>query len=234
MAVPKARIYIRVVSADGSRPYPDPVEAGNRKLKEGWAFLGPKSQKDSKSQQFENFCYCLRFLKNGRRVYERIGNGAQQVLTAKRNLEIRLQATSQGIEPAPIATPDGRPLGSAIEEYLEKVKLAKKPATWEAYSISFGYFQESCKKANLEGLERKDMLAFAAFLRDKKRLSPRSCWIKFVCIASFLKAYKIEKLVRKGDWPSYTEEEPEIDEPEDLPPSSPHAPHGSVSSSSFS
>ena len=60
------------------------------------------------------------------------------------------------------------------------------------------------------------MLKFHAFLRDEKEQSPRSCWNKFANVMSFLKANGVRRLVRKNDWPRYTEEEPEIYEDEEL------------------
>ena len=60
------------------------------------------------------------------------------------------------------------------------------------------------------------MLKFAAFLRDEKEQSPRSCWNKFSNVMSFLKSQGIRGLVQKNDWPRYTEEEPEIYEREEL------------------
>jgi integrase/recombinase XerD len=55
-----------------------------------------------------------------------------------------------------------------------------------------------------------------AFLRDDKDQAPRSCWNKFANVMSFLKANGIRGLVKKTDWPRYTEEEPEIYEHEEL------------------
>lgn len=60
------------------------------------------------------------------------------------------------------------------------------------------------------------MLKFAAFLRDDKHQAPRSCWNKFANVMSFLKSNDIRGLVKKNDWPRYTEEEPEIYEQEEL------------------
>jgi integrase/recombinase XerD len=61
-------------------------------------------------------------------------------------------------------------------------------------------------------------LKFSAFLRDEKDQSPRSVANKFENVVSFLKAQKINtrELLQKNDWPSFTEEEPEIYEKEDL------------------
>lgn len=43
------------------------------------------------------------------------------------------------------------------------------------YRVSLGYFQESCDKCSLEEIDRKDLLRFAAFLRNTKKLSPAQC-----------------------------------------------------------
>jgi len=61
-----------------------------------------------------------------------------------------------------------------------------------------------------------DMLKFAAFLRDEKDQSPRTCWNKFANVMSFLKSRGRRDFVKKNDWPRFTEEEPEIYEREDL------------------
>jgi integrase len=67
-----------------------------------------------------------------------------------------------------------------------------------------------------EQIDRKDLLRFSAFLRDKKEQSPRSVYNKFEIVMTFLKAHGIRGLVKKNDWPRYVEEEPEIYDQEDL------------------
>lgn len=56
-----------------------------------------------------------------------------------------------------------------------------------AYDLSVRYFAESCSKIFVDEIERKDLLKFAAFLRDEKEQAPRTCWNKFANIMSFLK-----------------------------------------------
>ena len=60
------------------------------------------------------------------------------------------------------------------------------------------------------------MLQYAAFLRDEKEQGPRSVYNKFENVMTFLKSQGIRGLVGKNDWPRYTEEEPEMYEPEEL------------------
>jgi integrase/recombinase XerD len=75
---------------------------------------------------------------------------------------------------------------------------------------------ESCHKVNLSDIARKDLLLFSAFLRDEKAQSPRSCWNKFSNVMSFLKAQGVRGFMQKNDWPSFTEEEPEVYEKDEL------------------
>jgi integrase/recombinase XerD len=107
-------------------------------------------------------------------------------------------------------------LPTTIADYLAEIKLTKKPKTHSAYSTALEYFQESCPKFCLEDLDRKDLLKFAAFLRDDKEQAQRSCWNKFSNVMTFLKAQGIRGLAGKNDWPRYTEEEPEVYEQEEL------------------
>lgn len=53
------------------------------------------------------------------------------------------------------------------------------------YRVSLGYFRESCEKCFLEEIERKDLLRFAAFLRDTKKLAPRTVHNKFADVLTF-------------------------------------------------
>jgi integrase/recombinase XerD len=107
-------------------------------------------------------------------------------------------------------------LADAVTTYLAETQLTKKPKTLAAYTMALDYFLESCKRSNLADIERRDMLEYTAFLRDDKDQAPRSCWNKFANVMSFLKANGIRGLVGKNDWPRFTEEEPEIYEPEEL------------------
>ncbi len=73
-------------------------------------------------------------------------------------------------------------------DVLDETKLTKKPKTLSAYSIALAYFAESCRKLNLEEIDRKDLLKVSAFLRDEKEQAPRSVHHKFENVMTFLKA----------------------------------------------
>ena len=113
-------------------------------------------------------------------------------------------------------SPTDHSLTAAVVDFLDDTKLTKKPKTVAAYTTALNYFLESCSKRSVEDIERKDLLKFSAFLRDEKELHPRTCWNKFSNVMSFLKAHGVRGLLKKADWPQYTEEEPEVYEQEEL------------------
>jgi integrase/recombinase XerD len=178
---------------------------------------------DGSAERFESATYVLRYAKDGKPAWETVGPDANLALTALARKNHELHGRKLGVvvmaeESTPAPSPEGsrRSLADAITEYLDEIRLSKKPKTFAAYTTALAYFRESCSKTHLEDLDRKDMLHFAAFLRDVKEQSPRSSHNKFENVMTFLKGQGIRGIVRKGDWPVYTEEEPEIYEREDL------------------
>jgi integrase/recombinase XerD len=161
--------------------------------------------------------YYLEWRENGRRVRLSVGKDPADASARRQRKESELNALNNGIAVVPENGDNGhRSLAAAVTEYLEETTLTKKPKTLAAYTKALAYFQESCPKLFLEDIERKDLLKFCAFLRDEKDQAPRSCWNKFANVMSFLKANGIRGLVKKNDWPRYTEEEPEMYEHEEL------------------
>jgi integrase/recombinase XerD len=161
--------------------------------------------------------YYLEWREGAKRVRLSVGKDAADASARRLRKEAELNALNNGVAVVQENSQNGhRSLAAAVTEYLEETTLTKKPKTLAAYATALSYFQESCPKLFLEDIERKDLLKFCAFLRDDKEQAPRSCWNKFANVMSFLKANGIRGLVKKNDWPRYTEEEPEIYEPEEL------------------
>jgi integrase len=161
--------------------------------------------------------YYLEWREGTRRIRVSVGKNAADAAAQRLRKEAELNAVNNGVAVmSPNAQGGRRSLPATIAEYLEEVKVTKKQKTHAAYSTALEYFQESCHKLCLEGVERKDLLNYLAFLRGEKEQSPRSCWNKFSNVMTFLKAQGIRGLVGKNDWPRYTEEEPEIYEQEEL------------------
>jgi len=159
----------------------------------------------------------LEWRQGEKRVRLSIGTDAATATARRLSKEAELNARNNGVNVVPEnGNNEHRALTTAVADFLEETKLTKKPKTLAAYTTALNYFTESCPKQFLEDIERKDLLKFAAFLRDDKDQAPRSCWNKFANVMSFLKANGIRGLAKKNDWPRYTEEEPEIYEREEL------------------
>lgn len=65
-------------------------------------------------------------------------------------------------------------------------------------------------------IDRADLLQFSTFLRETKRLQPRTISNKFETVMSFLRTNGIGGLASKRDWPRYVKDEPEIYEREEI------------------
>jgi integrase/recombinase XerD len=205
----KVNLFKRVRTNTGLRCCPV-VEAANGRVRPHVVIV------DGREERHEEGAYYISWYE-GRRVKRlSVGKDAVEARNRRDRKQAELIARSHGVE---IVTPDQddrRSISTEIAKYLEEVKLTSKPKTLAAYTVALSYFAESCTKTRLEDIERVDMLKFAAFLRDEKDQSPRTCWNKFANVMSFLKSRGRRDFVKKNDWPRFTEEEPEIYEREDL------------------
>jgi integrase/recombinase XerD len=172
---------------------------------------------NGKEERHAEGAYYLEWREGAKRVRLSVGKDPQDAAARRLRREAELNAVNNGVAVVAENGQNGhRSLAAAVTEYLEETTLTKKPKTLAAYATALSYFKESCPKLFLEDIDRKDLLKFSAFLRDEKEQSPRSCWNKFANVMSFLKANGIRGLVKKNDWPRYTEEEPEIYEEAEL------------------
>ena len=173
---------------------------------------------NGKEERHPEGAYYLEWSEGSKRVRLSVGKDAGDAGARRLRKESELSARNNGVTVVP-ENDNGnghRSVAASVADFLEETKLTKKPKTFAAYSTALTYFQESCSKVFIEDIERKDLLKFSAYLRDEKNQAPRSCWNKFATVMSFLKAKGIRGLVGKNDWPRYTEEEPEIYDPEEL------------------
>jgi integrase/recombinase XerD len=169
---------------------------------------------NGKPERHPEGAYYIEWHDKGRRRRLSVGKDAADASSMRLRKETEL---NNGDATVPeIAANGHRSVAGSVADYLEETELTKKPKTLAAYRTALSYFRESCSKLNLEDIDRKDLLKFCAFLRDEKDQAPRSCWNKFANVMSFLKANGIRGLVKKNDWPRYTEEEPEMYEPAEL------------------
>jgi len=190
--------YCRVVLSTNGRVKPDYVHVNGHR------------------ERHPEGAYYLEWREGSKRVRLSVGKDAQDAATRRLRKEAELNAVNNGVAVVPENGNGRRSVAATVAEYLDEVKLTKKPKTYAAYGTALAYFTESCRKLNLEEIDRKDLLKFSAFLRDDKEQSPRSCWNKFSNVMTFLKTQGIRGLAQKNDWPRFTEEEPEIYEREEL------------------
>ncbi len=171
---------------------------------------------NGKEERHHEGAYYLEWREGAKRVRLSVGKDGADASARRQRKEAELNAVNNGVVVAENGQNGHRSLEAAVTEYLEETTLTKKPKTLAAYATALSYFKESSPKLFLEDIDRKDLLKFSAFLRDDKDQSPRSCWNKFANVMSFLKTNGIRGLVKKNDWPRYTEEEPEIYEEAEL------------------
>jgi integrase len=214
--MPEVNLTKRIRLADGTTRFCPVVIANNGKVKPGWVLVDGREELHNEAGS-----YYLDWHEDGKRVRQSVGTDAQQASAKRRLQEGILAAKQSGMKDvaglAKIGGGDGMTVVEAVATFLEDLRLnGKKPKTQSAYKTMLtNYFLESCKKQRMAEITRRDLLQFAAFLREQG-LSPRTVYNKFEQLMSFLKANKITGLVGKNDWPRYTEEEPEVYERAEL------------------
>ena len=162
--------------------------------------------------------YFIEWREGGVRRRRSVGVVPAEVLAEAQRQRALLDAKAAGIE---LAATEGRPatrqllVVDAVARYLRDVKMNKSESTYRHYSHALDLFKQSLVKATVDAINRDDMMDFQASLY-KRGLSARTVKHKTIIVTSFLKTLGVRDLLGKGDWPSYTEEDPEIYTPEEL------------------
>lgn len=209
MANRQVNLTKRVQTPHGTR-YCTVVLSANGRVKPDVVVVNGKEERHPEG------AYYLEWRDGSKRIRLSVGKDAQDAATRRLRKEAELNAINNGVSVLPENGNGLRSVAGTIADYLEEIKLTKKQKTLAAYTKALDYFSESCKKMNLEDIERGDLLKFSAFLRDDKKQSPRSVYNKFENLMTFLKTQGIRGLVDKNDWPRFVEEEPEVYEREEL------------------
>lgn len=209
MANREVNLTKRVQTLLGMRYCPVVVSANGR-VKPDLVLINGQEERHSEG------AYYLEWREGKRRVRLSVGKDPQDAATQRLRKLAELNAINNGVVVVPTNGNGAQSIAAAVADYLEEVRLSKKPKTHAAYSVALSYFVESCHKMTVPEINRKDLIKFAAFLRDKKEQSPRSVYNKFENVMTFLKSHGLRGLVSKNDWPRFVEEEPEVYEKEEL------------------
>ena len=199
----------RIKTSQGLRFCPV-VISPNGRVKPDYVLIGGKEQRHPEG------AYYLEWYEGGKRIRQSVGKDAGVASVRRHRQQQILGSKAAGIKLVDEGQDAGLSLAVAVASYLEDIRISKKPKTYAAYKTALEYFLESCNKPRVMEIERQDLLRFSAFLRDVKKLQPRTVYNKFENVMSFLKANNIRGLASKNDWPRYVEDEPEIYEREDL------------------
>lgn len=186
------------------------VIAANGRVKPDYVIVAGREERHPEG------AYYLEWYAASKRVRKSVGKDASAAAVLRLKEEQRLASKAVGLKIVDESKADGPLLADAVVRFLDEVKSTKKPKTHAAYKTTMEYFLEACNKARLADVDRSDLLRYSAFLRDIKKLQPRTVYNKFENLMSFLKANGRRGLVSKNDWPRYVEDEPEIYEREDL------------------
>ena len=151
--------------------------------------------------------YYIEWYRDGRRYRESVGKSPSEAFAvAERKAQV-LRNQALGIEIVGEQKRIGITLSEASREFLEETRQHHRPKTYSQYKTALEYFGQSCREKSLCSVERTDVMSFMRFLSDKG-LARRTVWTKVQVVVSMLKANGVTTLIRKRDWPRYTETEP--------------------------
>lgn len=224
MRSPKVRLYIRVRLSDGRDAFVDPAWNKNHSLKEGYA------QISGRIEHHPEGTYYLRFLRDGKRVWHRVGQDTHVAITALRNIEHDLQSVALGrTVPTPVADPQAlaplKPLApkpvaevqgsaspvpiflnDAIESYLKEVRRFRSAKTIAACEHMLNLFGSKFPGRAVKDITRKDLLDHMSFLQEKG-LGDRTIHNHIMRIGTLLKSHGVVGLLSAADKPKYDEKE---------------------------
>lgn len=207
----EVNIVKRIATADGGDRYCPVVINSSGRIKPDWIIYKGNQERHSEGS------YYLEWLERGRRKRISVGRDATVAFNNRIRKRKELEARAEGLEvQVPKNEPNRAQLRAAMADFLEEIKLSRKDKTWRGYKVSLIYFQQACDKKCVEHIERIDLLRFIAFLRDKKKLAPRTVFNKFTCVMTFLDAQGLPRLLGKNDRPRYVETEVSIFEDNQL------------------
>jgi integrase/recombinase XerD len=112
--------------------------------------------------------------------------------------------------------PDKTLIGDAIDDYLKFVKMQRKKRTYLTYRYTLDVLlRASYKKKYAEDATRQDAIDFMTHCYELG-LGARTVYDKLVTVLQLFKRHGREKMLEKGDWPSFVDTIRPIYEPEEI------------------
>jgi hypothetical protein len=179
------------------------VRTGNGRIRPDYVLI------DGRPELHKEGAYYIEWYLDGRRYRESVGKNPSEAFAFAERKALVLRNQALGIEIVGEDKQTGATLAEACREFLEETGQHHRPKTYSQYKTALEYFRQSCREKPLRSIERTDVMSLMGFLTDRG-LARRTIWTKVQVVVSMLKANGVTKLIRKRDWPRYTETEPEV------------------------
>jgi hypothetical protein len=194
----QATLFLRIRTADGRRRIASPVYTTTHKLRRLFATVNGKPE----------YCpmgvYYLRFYDGDRQVWERVGKDADAAIAAQFRREQSLRAKAAGLQINEEKKEVRIPLEFAIENFLSDVKTQRSAQSAKHWSWLLSRFRENCLKAYIDEIERRDIINFMQFFRNRGS-APRTVYNNIQSILTFFRRNGINGLLIPADMPKYVE-----------------------------
>ncbi len=161
--------------------------------------------------------YYIEWWESGRRRRE--ATTREDAIECARHKSVERRAIRAGLiaSPEPSSVAEAKtPIGDAIDAYLRYVKMQRKKRTHLTYRYTLDVLlRASYKRKYAEDATRQDAIDFMTYCYEQG-LGARTVYDKVVTVLQLFKRHGREKLLEKGDWPSYVDTIRPIYEPEEL------------------
>jgi hypothetical protein len=205
---PKVRLYIRIRRSDETVAFVDPAWNRNRTLREGYALI------DGQSEHHVEGVYYLRFLRDGKRVWQAVGSDANNAIVALRNTEHDLQSIALGrsVPTSSVVSTSVEQLqavislNAAIQEYLDEVRRFRSPKTIAACENMLSRFSAGLPGKLIKDITRKNLLDHMSTLKEEG-LGDRTIFNHINRINTLLKTTGVTNLLGVADKPKFDEKD---------------------------
>ena len=202
MRTPTVKLFLRI-RLNGIQKYVKPVFSQNHSLRPFWAWVNGVPEHHPEAR------YVLRYRgSNGRRAWETIGQDSGVALAAKlrkeKELAARQSASEAGLTVVGNSVKERVLICDAIAEYLSDCQAHRARKTFAGRKRTLDIFMQSCNKTYLDQIERRDLLDYMTFLKNRG-LAAHTIFNRAEALNIFLRANGITGLITRGDMPRYTE-----------------------------